>query len=380
MIRAESASKALWDGGRPTASCWRGCTRLPRGAIGPWGVLCVLAAGTLTLILSPSASMADDQTSVEELRGQVAALEARNKRLEREVLWLRAWLRGSRDVGPVHSPLFVAREEEATRLELVRLPDRPLKDDVRTYVARILGVSMACRGLYSARDPCVARLKEIGGEHVDVLLEALELLPVPQVYISAALIALVDDGHKQLILGRLRNQPTLVEIVAERGWTRDAAPVLLESIRSRDQLETRWVEVAATVARPEHYKDLLWHVVNGMNPYPAWLAIRKLPGMPQILELELPGAWEDFKREHGRSEYHHHQRRELARVMAHYGALDALALVALNGEAGDGASIDVFRLLTGYQGETSQASAWLKGRVDRLVFSPSDGRYHLRRP
>ena len=130
-------------------------------------------------------------------------------------------------------------------------------------------------------------LVEVGPAHADVLIEAIVCLALaPHVYLIAALKRVAGEEHKAAILTALVRSPDLVDVVVARGWTSDAAPVLLEVLARRaPDLSLGWILAAARVARPEDYDNLRFQVARGLNPYETWLGIRSLPGMEPLAEF-----------------------------------------------------------------------------------------------
>jgi hypothetical protein len=335
-----------------------------------------LMIGGFCLFSSSSPSEAGEDR-VKQLEAQVASIEASNRDLRTRVVWLESLVRGTTHVGMSYEAVEVDPDVEKQRLEGIVLPDSPTEDQVRSFVAEVLGATLVRGRVFTASDPAIRHLLRVGPEHVAVLLEALDTLNmVPMTYVIEALKALARDRHKEMIIERLRRHPDLVGVVRAKNWTKEAAPILLATVAQRlRSTETSWIELAATVAGPKNYSDLLWHVLHGVNPWPTWKAVRGLPGMERLLTAEIPGAWEAFTKSPQFSDVHH--RRQLARVAIHYGVLDALAVVAKEAASSGGESMDLFQRLTGYEGQREDAYSWYQREQLRLRFNPATGRYEL---
>ena len=70
-------------------------------------------------------------------------------------------------------------------------------------------------------------LKMVGPEHVDVLFQPLlrRMILNGDIYLVEALKSLVQEDHKDLILGSLPRVPELINIVQLRGWTNEAVRI-----------------------------------------------------------------------------------------------------------------------------------------------------------
>jgi len=268
-------------------------------------------------------------------------------------------------------------ESESGSYAGLELPDSPSKMQVRVYVGTILRVG-SDKGMFGASDPEVAALARVGGEHVDVLIEPLRYLSHfnGDIYVTEALKALVTEEHKALVLEHLAAAPELVEVVVERGWTRDAAPTLLKTLARRSQyLDVDWIEAAASVAGPEQYEDLKFHLRHNDNAYVVWQAMRDLPGI-EPLEPSIMSAWRGTRRKAS------YQWGQLAMVAAHYGHMDGLEFVAEKMETSGRAS-QAFQHLTGYGPDIEflwgedlkKARAWFAANKDRMEFDRASGRY-----
>lgn len=268
-------------------------------------------------------------------------------------------------------------EPESGPFAGLELPDSPSKMQVRVYVGTILRVATD-KGMFGASDPEVAALARVGGEHVGVLIEPLRYLSHfnGDIYVTEALKALVTEEHKTLVLEHLAAAPELVEVVVDAGWTRDAASTLFKTLARRSPyLNVNWIEAAASVAGPEQYEDLKFHLRHNDNAYVVWQAMRDLPGI-EPLEPSIMSAWRGTGRQAS------YKWGQLAMAAAHYGHMDGLEFVVEKMET-SGRARQVFQNLTGYgpdieflwDEELKKACAWFAAHKDRLEFDSTEGRY-----
>lgn len=270
-----------------------------------------------------------------------------------------------------HTLTFAGSTDEDASEELGSVPPPARgasKEDVRAYVVSVLTRCAGC-----SRERMSRLLSMVGAGHVDVLIEPLRFVPVlneSDVLVSA-IGALVSEEHKVLVLGALAHVPDLIDVVVEREWTSDAAPVLLRALGERSiNLDTRWVIAAAEICGREHHNDLRFHLLNGPNPRQIWMAIRGLPNMDPLDAL-VGSAWESARA--GRDLY---LMQEWAYVAAHHGHLSALAVLAADigrGQIIDGAA--AFRRLTGFAGSDEEATHWFEAEHTRLRWDSATRKY-----
>jgi hypothetical protein len=337
-------------------------------------------------VLCGQPARAEDGENVRRLEERIKALEGENGALKKKVQWYQllsnADLRSSATV--VHrfplSPGSRQVERTPEYLEGIRLPESAAKDEVRRYVATILGRAAKYRTSYSGDDPEIDLLEKVGGANADLLVEPLVVLPhlAGSPYLVEALKAVIGDQHKKLILDNLPDCQELAEIVVAKGWTADAAPTLLRVLAERSPyLFTDWVEAAAPIARPENYDDLKFQLANGSNPFHVWKAIRGLPGMEPLDEC-IERTWRASTRKRGSWEW-----REFAVVAAHYGHFDAMEVLV----QGLGERYvwwwEAFQTLTGFGvgredvDREKDAQEWFATHKDQLVFDRSQRRYNV---
>jgi hypothetical protein len=271
----------------------------------------------------------------------------------------------------------VGGEPERDHLKGIDLPAKATKEQTREYVARILRAA-SHNGSYGGDDPEVELLERVGAANVDVLIEPLVNVDIlnGDVYLVEALKTLVREEHKDLILKSLPSAQELVKVVLARGWTEDAAPILLERLADRRawtnrSLPSEWIEAVASLKRPESYEGLKTYFYYGLNRYDTWKEMRSLPGMDLKAEIERLWSWAKELDDKW-------VRVEVAAVAAHCGHLDALQVLFEDPQGWP--AWEVVESVTPYRGErreAEQARKWFELHRDRLVFDPAKGTYRI---
>jgi len=247
----------------------------------------------------------------------------------------------------------------------IELPKRPTKRQAQDYVARILRATARHGNGFGANDPEVNLLTMVGPEHVDVLLEPLlhRTNLDGDIYLLEALKSLVQDDHKDLILGSLPRAPELVGVVQRRGWTNEAAPILLRILGNRPggrwYLPQSLIKAVAELRRPESYADLRDYFHHGQNHYDTWKAIRDLPGLD--LEPVVERLWLSAR------ELDATTRVDVAAVAACYGYSDALGVLFEDPQRWWKAR-EVIESVTSFSGPYERAKEWFDEHKDRLSF------------
>lgn len=349
---------------------------------------CFTLVLALLLLASPTRAGDEPETDLNALKARVSELEAAKLGLERKVAELQTLLNkyAAEKAGEVHTmeiPLGFDGQPAPPHLKGISLPPRPTKEQVRAYVATILRAAGSHRGGYGAQDPEVGLLKKVGPDHIDVLMEPLLYAPFPNgdLYLTTALESLVTNAHKDLVLGRLQLCRQVVSIVVSRGWTQDAAPVLLTVLADHASwkpsaggatLPHEWVEAVASLKRPESYGDLKAFFYEDGNRYQAWLAIKDLPGV--LLDSDIAAVWAWAKKRNPG-----YERDSLAAVAAHYGHFDALE--ELFEDPGNWPQSAAIESVTPYRGgpfDREKARQWFQENRARLAFDAEARRYNIK--
>ena len=271
----------------------------------------------------------------------------------------------------------LTRGPDLEKLNKIRLPDNPTKEQVREYVRNI---DEATRGqhFFSTDDPQVRMLAAVGSDNVDVLLESLDgAFGFDNFYTMEVLRQLVGPEHKGLILRHLPWKQGLVTLVLGQGWVDDARETLLKGLRTRPRhLLGEWIQAVAQFKDPKTYEDLKWYLIHGHDPESTYEVIKDLPGLD--LKETVENAW-DVKKLSG--EYEAYQ---MAKVAVRFGNVEALAeIVRMAAERArdDWEAAEARRLvwrLTGYAGSGKELMEWFQTNKDKLVFNPETGTFSVK--
>ena len=259
--------------------------------------------------------------------------------------------------------------EQRRLLEQVRLEQA----NVRKYVADIVNIGLSTSEMYGADDPVVGALALLGPEHCSVLLEPLVLFDHfnGDIWLVAAIQRVADEPHKDLILDALLCAPELLDVVIEEGWSDAAAARVVSEVQRRSpDTPADWIVFSARYFQPSDYSHLRWHLVHGRNPLYIWNGIRDIVA-PEELRPMLHEAWRGTNRQ-----------REFGRwgqlVVAAAQSGDAEALGELAHDMPEGRihkGREVFRALTGFEGDSALARRWFETHAATLQFNPTKGTY-----
>ncbi|MHC4225520.1 MAG: carboxypeptidase-like regulatory domain-containing protein, partial [Planctomycetota bacterium] len=277
---------------------------------------------------------------------------------------------------PVRHPIGLRQPKaKSEALEKIRSPDKSSKEDVRRYVMEILA-TVGNRSSFATLDPEVAMLADVGPDHVDVLLEVLRSEKRPHFtgdnYLEWALGQIVEERHRQLLLEALDAERELIDIVAEKGWARDARETLIAALQPNPSyLPTGWIKAVASFRDPATYPALLRYLVEGSNPSWTHDAIKDLPGIE--VKKAVDEGWPRAKGTHEQGQY--------ARVAVQYGHVDALGIliealfIPQSSPNGIWGARDAVLWHIDFQGSDEEIRAWFKANRDALVFDPKTGKY-----
>jgi hypothetical protein len=330
----------------------------------------------LFALVSPALAQ-DEESRLRQLEERIAVLEKENEALRKKIEWLQRMREFPDGTKPQVVTIRLGGQPERGHLKGIDPPATATKEQTREYVAKILRAA-SHNGAYGADDPEVEFLERVGPANVDVLIEPLVNVDVlnGDIYLVEALKTLVREEHKDLILKSLPSAQELVKVVLARGWTEDAAPILLERLADRrswtnHSLPFEWIVAVASLKRPGSYGDLKTYFYYGLNRYDTWKEIRNLPGMD--LNAEVKTLWPWAKELDDKW-----VRVEVAAVAAHYGHLDALEVLFEDPRGWP--AWEVIESVTPYRGErreAEEARKWFEIHRDRLVLDPAKGTYRL---
>jgi len=336
------------------------------------------------VVLTAPRLRAEDRDTITELQRSIDTLRKQNEALQERVRVLEQL--ASRAIAVSTISINVdGKAPPIGYLEGIRLPDAPTKSQVRIYVAKVLRAATRNRTLYDAADPEVDLLKKTGADHVDVLLEPLlyEDRSPTDIYLIEALKAVAREKDKPLVMEYLPLVRDLVQVVLIRDWTEEAAPTLLAALKDRESwlppggnLPPEWIEAVVELNRPGYDADLRTYFVDGPNRYRTWRAIGRLKRIDLTTEIEELWHTREGDGIDQATDVKRWQIVDLAAVAAHYGHLDALAV--LFHEVLTWPAWEVITELTPYDGTAEDAEVWFVRHKEALVFDSTEGRYRLR--
>ena len=267
---------------------------------------------------------------------------------------------------PAFDPAIYAR---------IQLPQNPTKAQVKEYIDALIASSQ--RDAYIG--PLTEKLKVVGHDNLDVLLETLE--NVSQGSYSPALeqtiegLAQKDDEAKVLPL--LATHTQLVTVVVKLGWTKDAHDTLIAQLNDPHQrfLPREWIRAVAMFKDPSTYPALKAYLIRTSNRQETFNAIRKLPDLD--LTDTVAAAWTQANLE-GPNEI-----RNMEGIASESGHLDALARVidTLRDEDKEpGAEVQrcetyARRVIPHRLDDDAAIVQWFDTNRDKLVFDKETGKF-----
>jgi len=265
---------------------------------------------------------------------------------------------------------FKTRKASTAKLRKIKLPKNPNKAQIEKYIQAIMSASRT-QNSFSSGDPQIQMLTKVGAENLKFLITALGKNAgrygfSGKFHVREAIYKLAEDKHKNLIIKFLPQYTSLVKIILDRGWEKDAKKILVEELSSTSQnLPTEWIQAVANLNDPKTYKDLKWFLVNNSNRYRTFQAIQHLPGID--LNDSVAEAWQ----EGGQNEW---ERRGMAKVAIQYGHLDALEYLVdyLNSERSNrwemtGIRQQILRYIN-FHKSNKEIAQWLKKNEGKIIF------------
>lgn len=273
---------------------------------------------------------------------------------------------------PPGRPVATADYDPAVFSNIV-LPEHAAKAQVREYIDALLAVSQ--RNAHNGA--LLEKLKKVGHENIDVLLEAEDTVS-PGLYtpaLDSAIQELAQRDDEKLVLDALATHPSLIDAVVRYNWSKDAHDTLIAALKDSRQraLPRSWIRAIAEFKEPATYPDLKAYLVRARRRQEVFNAIRKLPGID--LRDSVDRAWDEAKIG-GSSEIV-----DASDFAADYGHLDALEEVVKTLKSDSAsvaqirrAQVSVRRLLP-VTGDDDAIIAWFDANRDRLAFDPRVRKY-----
>jgi len=145
-------------------------------------------------------------------------------------------LAGTNDAAQSSQPAVRGMMPSTQPLELalrgIHLSPSANDQDAREYVDRLLAVSRT-HTYVSPHDREVPLLVMVGPGRLGILIDALGERPATWAadeHLMAAIKHLAAEEHKELIIRRLSDRPTLIEVILDKGWEYDARNVLVDAV------------------------------------------------------------------------------------------------------------------------------------------------------
>ncbi len=272
-----------------------------------------------------------------------------------------------------------SRREEALRLagmdrvRAARLPSNPAEADYAAFVDEILDGAPETQDR-DELDEIRERLALVGEAGLDAFIRRLPLDRSLGYRVARPLLReLVAPRHLPELRRALRRDPELVWLFIQKGWAKEASPVLRELlIGDGPPLGAEALKIAAQDAPPELYDQIRRHFVL-LEYRHDWVypVLRELPG------FNTAGAVREAWR---RARLGMANRTDVSVVAALVGlpeALDAAieAVEQRQRSAEDGAWGRELRRLTGFSGRAEDFRDWLMANRGRFEFNPRNGTY-----
>lgn len=277
----------------------------------------------------------------------------------------------------IHREIARRGGPDAERLSAVSLAPDAGSVEAWSYVIDIARATAGQRRV-SANDPQVGMLEALADEHMRVLIDAVEL-PELRFYALLAVRRTAEEPHKDIVIEALPDQPRLIGVVRQHGWTADARDQLILGLeRGVAYMPRTWVQAVVELEDPATYDALLLHLVRARCSRTYYSLMCELPGIP--MDRAVGVAWEAVVG----SPTNPREKDELAEIAMSHGRLDALEhLVTLLPDEGApmtgreaGIRESVYRHID-FEGTPAQLRDWLDTNRDRLVFDSAGRVFYL---
>lgn len=266
---------------------------------------------------------------------------------------------------------------DLARLDTIRLIHDANEDQAWAYVRDIVRASQGQRRR-SSSDPQVGMLRELGADHMAILLQTLEM-PTLQYYASAAVREAAGEPHKELIIGALLHHEQLIGVVQRNGWAGDARDTIMLGLQQGvDYIPRMWVQALAELEDPQTYDTLALALLQARCSKHYYLMIKDLPGI--ALDDAVAASWELVHT----SPTHSRELREVSQIAVahgHLGALEHLVSLLPSGAAVSTSRSEQVRrcILTciDFEGTDDEIRSWIEQHRGMLRFCPEAGVFYV---
>ena len=279
---------------------------------------------------------------------------------------------------PPASPQSAVAESRRA-LARTELPPQPTKEQVRRYISEVCSLSQSARqgpGMSSA-DPAVQKLKEVGPENAELLIEALDRFPSNHYHLESAIRGIAHERSKKAILEGLPLHPNaLLDIILAKSWEEAAKPTLEKMLKDagNQSVSPKLIRAIANLRDPALYPQLRKYFVSGINSSDTYEVIKDLP--IENMEGAVAEAWKATP-----ADTFGYRRFFMAEIAAQYGHLDALEVLAETAETTNAAEYltkkarEAFYRFTEFVGDKKEVFSWFWANRTRLRFDPAKRKF-----
>ena len=277
----------------------------------------------------------------------------------------------------IHREVALRGGPDADRLSVITLRDGADDQAAWSYVTDIARATVGQRRV-SANDPQLGMLEALAEEHMRVLIDVVAL-PELRFYALHAIRRNAINKHKDTLIAALPDQPRLIGIIRQQGWTADARDQLVFGLeRGVSYMPRTWVQAVAELRDPATYDALALHLARSRCGRVYHQLMCDLPGID--LGDAVAVAWGQVER----SPDHARELREVSGIAityGHRGALEHLVSLLPTADAAgtdrDGALRQLVLDHIEFAGTNDEIRGWYDTHRDRLRFSEGDRRFYV---
>jgi len=194
--------------------------------------------------------------------------------------------------GSVNNQNGLSPEEVRRRLAAIPLPDPSAsRRAAGHYLLQVVPIINASQYGQPPGDAAVARLVALAPDHLDVLLDALPVVPEPA---HRAVLQAITQGameaQKPLVIAALPADPDLMPVILQRGWVADARGAIYQLMAGGKPLSYATIQAIISLQDPATYPRLLAEFTAHPSPE-VYDLIRRLPGLAAPLAGVLAADW-----------------------------------------------------------------------------------------
>jgi len=270
---------------------------------------------------------------------------------------------------------YVSSKDLAPKLKKIKLPPNATKKQTEKYIDEILATSKT-QNAFSNNDIQAGMLGKIDHKYLPSLISKMTNNNGPwNFHISLAIVSLVKETDKKLILKMLYYHPKLIDAVVKFGWEEDVRDIIFDKIKISSSLPTNWLVCAGQLAKPKDYDTLIGFFIRSYNRGHMYNNIKDLPGIK--LDNAVAEIWRANKNDPtGWS------KKQCALIAADFGYVDALeAVIELRNDRNryfHRIAYDKMYSLTGQRASYAGLKKWFAANKDKLFFDKKTKRYNIK--